>query len=238
MITFSNLGKQGQLGNQMFQIASTIGIAKKNNQFYQFPKWEYQKYFKNKLPLLNASSFTVIREISFTYHPIQVLSGRNYDLHGYFQSEKYFSHCSQYIKEVFALIEQKKPIDRVGIHIRRGDYLKMPNHHPVLPLSYYYRAMDMFKGAKFRIFSDDIIWCQQQDWAGHDIDFSTNNNEIADLQDISLCAHVIMANSSFSWWGAWLNTRPHKQVIAPKQWFGPLMRHDTKDLIPTEWKRI
>jgi len=225
----------------MFQIAATIGVSVKNGQYYQFPPWKYNKYFANKLPGLTTRLLVPIREVSFTYHPVHVFSGRNYDMHGFFQSEKYFSHCAPIIRKAFDFIPEIKTvkhIDKVAVHVRRGDYLAMPNHHIVLPMAYYYKAMVQFKGAKFLIFSDDIPWCKEQNWAGHDVSFSENKDEVQDLYDMSVCTHNIIANSSFSWWGAWLNQRPDRKVIAPKLWFGSQLRHDTKDLIPDTWRRI
>ena len=90
MIVFSRLGKKGNLGNQMFQIASTIGIALKNNQEFSFPKWEYSKYFINKFPEIQKDeNFKIVKEKSFKYNQFRLDNG-NYDIDGWLQSEKYF----------------------------------------------------------------------------------------------------------------------------------------------------
>lgn len=228
----------GGLGNNMFQIAATIGAAKRNGHEYGFKRWRFNHYFANSLPSYNYGNLRQVKEFAFTYHPITVYSG-SYCLNGYYQSEKYFAHCKNEVWNVFQFDEKlcsKHYIDMVAVHVRRGDYLKMPEHHTNLPLSWYYRAMAKFSGARFMIFSDDIEWCKAQDWGGYDVHFSTNTDAGQDLHDMSICSHNIIANSSFSWWAAWLNHRPDRKVVAPAQWFGHKLRHDTKDLIPEGWQ--
>ena len=144
MITFSRLGKKGNLGNQLFQIASTIGIAKFNGHPYAFPYWRYSQFFKNKLPLLDSQiQFKNLNEKGFEYFEYR-LGDNNYDLNGWFQSEKYFD--IGLVKEQFNfkkgltvrlklkyghLLDSK----HILISVRRGDFV---NHPYYFKLTYKY----------------------------------------------------------------------------------------------------
>tara|TARA_R110000822_G_scaffold50816_6_gene132483 strand:+ start:652 stop:2262 length:1611 start_codon:yes stop_codon:yes gene_type:complete len=147
----------------------------------------------------------------------------------------------------------------VSLHIRRGDYTlpKYSSHHPVQTIEYYHEAMSHFSNnVNYLIFSDDIDWAKEN-FSGDNFNFITQKtiqgNDVMDTLDISkggypdyielylmsLCDHNIIANSSFSWWGAWLNENPNKKVIAPKKWFGPAYGNiNDTDIIPNSWIRI
>ncbi len=177
-------------------------------------------------------------------------------LKGYWQSEKYFLPCSglirkelqlkeEYIQNVKSFGHELKNKNSVAVHIRHGDY-KDPVSlaiHGILPLSYYYRAMELLKKkygeVHFYFFSDDIRWVKENidiPEAGF-ISGTISANHFEDLYLMSQCRHQVIANSSFSWWAAWLNDHTGKTVIAPKRWFnkGP---KDTYDLYPEGWIRI
>lgn len=124
----------------------------------------------------------------------------------------------------------------VSIHVRRSDYLQ---HTSLINCSmkYYEQAVvylrEMYNDARFFVFSDDIAWCKQN-FSGADFTFVEGNSNCEDLVLMSSCSHHIIANSTFSWWAAWLNNSPHKKVIAPKKW------HTQKDggnghLLPSDW---
>lgn len=241
MITFSRLGHMGRLGNQIFQIASTIGIATKNSHNYVFPRWKYQYGFETPLPSPQGyvRIFSDIKEPSFSYSDIEIPENGVYDLVGYFQSAKYFEHCESLIKKYFTFCVKFPTKGHTSVHVRRGDYLWQEQNHPVLPMSFYEEAMSHFSGTTFRIFSDDIEWCKKQYWFGEKVLFSPyQKDEVADLSLMASCENHIIANSSFSWWGAYLGQNPDKKIIAPLQWFGHKLPHDTKDLIPKDWIRI
>lgn len=226
MITFSNLGKLGRLGNQLFQIAATFAYAKKNGFEYILPEWKYNQYLANPLPVSShIPNLNKFREAdAFSYSRI---SGDNLDLVGYFQNEKYFSDLKDEIKSLFRpkdeIINSQRssiPFGRLtSIHIRRGDYLKFPNHHPVIDMSYYTKAVNMLRGEtdNYLVFSDDIEWCRQN--FPSDFIFSNESDEFLDLYKMSLCGNHIIANSSFSWWGSYLSEVRGK-VIAPSPWVG------------------
>ena len=125
-----------------------------------------------------------------------------------------------------------------SIHVRRGDYLGLPNHHPACPLEYYEEAMKQMDDSKiFLVFSDDFGWCKEN-FTNSNVIFIEDNKDYIDLFLMTLCQNNIIANSSFSWWGAWLNQNENKKVIAPNKWFGKAIQHNTKDLIPPTWKTI
>jgi len=179
-------------------------------------------------------------------------------LEGYWGSEKYFKDIENIIRKEFTLkdkpdaINQKmisriKNCDSVSIHIRRGDYIfdeKTNKYHGVCNLDYYLKAIALVakkvKKPYFFIFSDDIRWAKQNlhlkfpcVYVNHNI----GKKDYEDLRLMSNCCHNIIANSSFSWWGAWLNKNKDKIVIAPKKWFTD-KSINTKDLIPKQWLKI
>jgi hypothetical protein len=177
-------------------------------------------------------------------------------LQGYFQSERYFQPIKDVIRQeltfrnpmpanVQELAAQMRREASVSVHIRRGDYknaetLRM---HGMLPLSYYDEAVKGLQNdlpsPHFYIFTDDSRWVKENlDLPGATlVSGPVTHTHFEDLYLMQQCRHNIIANSSFSWWGAWLNDSPEKKVIAPKNWFneGP---KDTQDLIPASWKQI
>ena len=126
-----------------------------------------------------------------------------------------------------------------SIHVRRGDYIGN-GLHEVCHLEYYLEAVEEMKSRteidKFIVFSDDIAWCKEN-FIGENFLFIENNSNIEDLYLQTQCTNNIICNSSFSWWGAWLNANPNKVVIAPECWYGDLSK-DTKDLLPEKWIKL
>ena len=145
----------------------------------------------------------------------------------------------QYKQEIIAT-------ESVSLHVRHGDYVTNADtnsFHGVCSLDYYKNAVSKIKQEMplpFFIFSDDIIWAKENlDFIGN-MTFIEYNGATPDHEEMylmSLCQHNIIANSSFSWWGAWLNQNPNKIIIAPQNWFNDVSL-DTKDLIPNEWIRL
>lgn len=168
-------------------------------------------------------------------------------LAGFFQSEKYFKHIEDEIRADFSFKDEimepcKEMIASVGeaisLHIRRTDYLQNPNH-TALDISYYEEALHKFNtDLPVIIFSDDPEWCKEQNvFSDERFMVSESEDHYVDLCLMSLCKHHIIANSSFSWWGAWLSGSDN--VIAPIKWFGESNQDkDTKDLIPERWAKI
>ena len=180
-------------------------------------------------------------------------------LSGYWQSEKYFQLISEEVKSIFSLeIPQsdsnfswvqlmQTQAQAVAIHVRRGDMVKNPEVakiHGSCNLDYYQRAMSYVESKveqpTYFVFSDDIAWCKEHLNSKFPIYFVSGNEGDRAYWDIQLmryCKHNIIANSSFSWWGAWLNNTPNKIVVSPINWFNH-SDSDTKDLIPNNWIRI
>ena len=260
MLANNLLCNLGRLGNQMFQYASLRGLAAKHGYEYCLPP----KQFLGTLdPNCAVSDCTIFDCFEIPEAPRMILQAQtleescfeldehlwnscpdNVTLLGYFQTEKYFKHIEQDIRDAFTF----KPYittpcrnyylntfstDIISLHIRRGDYLKY-THHPVLALDYYHRALKELPDLPVLVFSDDPEWCKNQELFGSDrFNISQSNNTSVDLYLQSVCNYHIIANSSFSWWGAWL--AKSKKVIAPKNWFGPPLTHNTKDLYLEDW---
>lgn len=151
----------------------------------------------------------------------------------YVQDPKYFDRYRTYIRGMYG--DDITPIDQVAIHVRRGDYVGNSFYVDLMKDGYYERAMAEFPDEDFLVFSDDIAWCKKQSiFQGRRFSFSEGNDEITDLNLMAGCKGIIMANSSYSWWGAYLGD-PKKKVIAPKEWYADGIER-TK-LLP-EWKRV
>ncbi len=197
-------------------------------------------------------------ERCFQFSPEELTMSDATYLDGFWQSERYFMDVEPHIRQEFTLrhlpcedsrklADFIESVEAVSLHVRRGDYITNPstaNYHGTCSLEYYRQAVDMIAGylanPYFFIFSDDQSWVQSELHLSHPHSFVANNGPAHahdDLWLMSLCNHNIIANSSFSWWGAWLNQYDKKIVIAPRNWFrNPDI--DTSDLIPANWIRI
>lgn len=253
----------GRLGNQLFQIAAALAHAKKMGTKAQFPTWEYNKYFINGIDDKLDTTFDCIFDgqmhepyFGFDFHYNPIPEKDNLILHGFFQSEKYFKDHKQEIINAFKPKNEFLQVVReagkdwinlqntIAIHVRRGDYVTLQEAHPDLSQNYYYegafcemvsKLIKTTKGLRhWIIFSDDIEWCKNR--FGHlSMDYSEGNSDIVDLFIMAQCKHHIIANSSFSWWAAWLSKNMFGNetgiTIAPNTWFGPALAHyNTQDL--------
>ena len=238
----------GRIGNNIFQISSVMGMAIANKLECGFEKWRYAHHFKNQLPELKRQTYYKVYEKNFHYNQYDI-PDYNYELCGFFQSWKYFAHCEDVIRKQFEFSDAVKSkvkekygkIDKktVAVHIRRGDYVKLADYHFNLPVDYYKKAMDEFDAHQFFVFSDEPAWCKAQDFGRQNITFIEGNDEGMDMCLMSQCSNFIIANSSFSWWGAWLSKSKNKKVIAPLKWFAKAkMNKQTHDLIPEAWKKM
>ncbi len=198
----------------------------------------------------------IIVEKHFHYDPNFWESPVNGYLRGYWQSYRYFDSFSEHIRKDFTF---KLPMDTknqtlsefistassISLHIRRGDYVSDANintFHGTASLDYYYKAVEYIsqscKNPAIFIFSDDMKWVKENLTLPYPTTYIDHNTmAFEDMRLMSLCKHNIIANSSFSWWGAWLNNNPEKIVIAPKRWFNQTSI-DTSDLIPDNWIRM
>jgi len=239
----------GRMGNYLFQVASTIGYARKHGISFTVPTTTkdathnpiYLQHLANsswnpRLPevrvLENGHGY---QEIPFK----PSWANRNIVLDGYWQTEKYFSSIRQTILDLFHYPWRPEP-GIVSVHVRRGDYLRLTKKHPPVPKEWYEACMKRFPGRRFKFFSDDIAWCRAEFGNRTDCSFSNNTREEADLIDMSCCEHHISSASTFSWWGAWLNQNPNKQVLIPQRWFSELEERklNTGDIVPPTWERV
>jgi len=260
MIGFNALGQMGRLGNQMFQFAALKGIARNRGFEYCIPptqnknEWtDHQLFNPFKLSSTNQlnvqfidDSRPTVMEGTFSFNEKFFNECPDWvSIQGYFQTEKYFKHIRGELLKDFEFRDEilepcKQMISQldtspISLHIRRTDYLTNPNH-TALGLSYYKDALKQFGNRLVLVFSDDPEWCKQQDLFFDDrFLIAEKNTNYIDLCLMTLCSGHIIANSSFSWWGAWL--ADSTQVVAPSGWFkGSDNEHlDTKDIIPETW---
>ena len=218
----------------------------------------HQRGFAGKLRdrLLPMAWRKVYREPHFHFHPRIFKTSSNIYLKGYWQSEKYFSPVASQIREelvmkpsfyekVAELGKTMSSQPSVSVHVRRGDYTnpEVLRVHGILSPEYYRTAMQSFSdqdpNTVFYFFTDDFQWVKDNLPAENAVLVSgvQSQTHFEDFWLMSQCRHNIIANSSFSWWAAWLNNNPGKQVIAPLQWFNE-KKADTKDLIPAGWRRV
>jgi len=262
----------GQLGNNMFQIAAAIGYARKygyewaadygkglsdpyskiHDCFPNLPKHEQHGVRFHEHLNEHCHVHGVHKNIChFDYHPIPNL-GPNVTFTGFFQSWKYFEGQDDEIKKVFALPHVAGYEDYVSIHIRLGDYKQHSGSFP--PVTEHYLLLAMMEierekpNSKYMVFSDGIEECMyifgsnfSKDWNDR-IYYSEGRSTLEDLTLMASCGHHIIANSTYSWWGAYLGHNPDKIVISPsaQTWFGPTsgVKKPVVDLIFPNWIQI
>jgi hypothetical protein len=216
----------------------------------------YQGRFLRRIPFLPRPWQHAI-EPHFQYNPNFIHLPNNAYLDGYWQSYLYFEKIAFLIRSELQplqspgvknqeLLEAMARSNSVALHIRRGDYVsnaKAAIHHGVCSLDYYRAAIfniaENVSSPHFYIFSDDLRWAKTNleiDFPVNYIGHNVGDQAFQDLRLISHCKHQIIANSSFSWWGAWLNPNPEKVVIGPKKWF--LVNKESSTLFPPEWHMI
>lgn len=212
----------------------------------------------------------VIKEKGFEYKPINIyeLVQKDVMIYGYFQSYKYFQEHFGTICRIIGIKKMKDELltklnlneeyfnNTISLHFRLGDYKKIPDFHPIMTYEYYERSINYIKqhtdiNNKFNI----LYFCEDDDLQEvlitinelknkfYDYSFVRADNSLADWEQMLLmssCHHNIIANSSFSWWGAYFNSWPisDKIVCYPSVWFGTASKNNTKDLCPPEWVKI
>jgi hypothetical protein len=191
---------------------------------------DIKEEFNNKERFLVNDDFS---QLNFNYN-----KDHAYYFDGYWQNENYFK---EYKNEILSKINSKIISDldfndSCSIHVRRGDYLNLQHIHPIQTLEYYKKAIDVIKPKGFiYVFSDDIEWCKEN-FKFKKMIFMENNSNIDDLKLMSLCHDNIIANSSFSWMGAWLNKNTDKKVVCPKKWFANGQKES--HIRPKEWIQV
>ena len=210
--------------------------------------------------------FPIYREPSFDYHPIPVSNREDITLYGYFQSAKYFANEQAEIFDAIRLSEQKQVIrseyptyvtnnyDTISMHFRLDDYKDIQDRHPIMPYEYYRNALVHMIGSvqceqpiKVLCFyqeGDSVEVGETIERLSREFDFIVFQHIDHSIEDwkqlllMSCCKHNIIANSTFSWWGAYFNENSDKIVCYPRTWFGPTLKHNIKDLFPDTWRQI
>ena len=244
----------GRLGNCLFEIAAGASLAKRMNvpfkalTCYSIDMPEYVKPFRQSI--LRNIDFSdiypknqkIYQEPDSAYLPLP--EEKDLLLKGYFQSEKYFD--KELVRELFSIDTEMATYlhnkyghvlarNPVSIQVRRGDYFKYQHVYPICQMSYYKKAMSNFPpDTVFFVVSDDIDWCRKH-FRGNNFFFSDAESPVVDLYLQSFCRYNIISNSSFGWWGAWLNPDTEKKVIYPTPWFTSASKLNAKDLCPVTW---
>lgn len=286
MVVTSNI--MGGLGNQLFQIFTTISYAITNNQKFCFENIKHipqansgdtkrHTYYDTFLLKLQEylvdetkinDNFIKINENGFRYKQLQNIdSNSNVMLCGYFQSPMYFESNYSYIYNLLDIEKQQESLKQkinlssqinwnqtISLHFRLGDYKYKQMCHNLLPIQYYSNAINFMLDK----LSSEITWtilyfCENEDIEQvsgtikelekifPNLIFTRANGDLEDWEQLllmSLSAHNIIANSSYSWWGAYFNNNPDKIVCYPSVWFGPWIREDVRDMFPNSWNKI
>jgi hypothetical protein len=280
----------GGLGNQLFQIFTTISYALKTNNEYKFLNIKtlggegttlrytfWDTFLKNLQPTLTNEfpDLVFLKQENFEYKeiPFSLIKNRNVCIHGYFQSYKYIEEKFDIIYQLLGIEERKKEVflkldadykkdfhNAISMHFRLGDYKKYAYFHPILPPSYYEKSIqNILENNKGIDIKNVFYFCEEEDLETVEqtilycknhfpqLNFIKIPNDFQDWEQMlimSECKHHIIANSSFSWWGAYLGyqilnqDKPNKLVCYPSLWFVPTAKENTKDLYPKDWIKI
>lgn len=274
----------GGLGNQLFQIFTTVHYAIKHRMQFKFHNVEHlgggpnttlrHTYWKSLLDRFKPfllyelpENMVTLRERGFEFNEIIIEPHKGDDiiLFGYFQSYKYFEKSFPMICKILNLVSKKdEACEFAGLscdfyqttsslHFRMGDYKKLTDFHPIMSIQYYEKAIRYIMNCDESI-SNILFFCEDDDYEDvmekvnelkqkfPTLNFLRGKHTLDDWQQMlimSLCKHNIIANSSFSWWGAYFNENPEKIVCYPSLWFGEkAVGKNTKDLFPSSWKKI
>lgn len=210
---------------------------------------EYRTFLDlNEKPL---KTNTTLRLFNYPFHYTNFIPKENsFIMDGYFQSEKYFQDIREELlnmfkpnKETEEIIYQKYghllKTKTVSLHFRRGDYVNLKNLYNLLNKDYYIKALEVVGNYEnCLVFSDDLAWCRKN-LSFKNMTFVDNEKDYIEMFLMSKCQFNIISNSSFSWWGAWLNQSGESRVIAPDRWFEKGYSNlNERDIIPENWRRI
>jgi len=260
---------KGGLGNILFQTAFIENASKKSGYKTFYPNIvNHLEYLNNEnahnANLNHAKDYLKIFkkfnwridhfgncnkaiQMPFKHVLVNIVDETLYD--GFFQSEKYFDNRKHILKlfepSDFVLDKLSDFSDILegavcSIHVRRGDYLKFPEIHHPQTIEYYNSAMEAIGEVdRYLVFSDDMYWCRRN-FKGDKFIFVDLQLDYIELFLQSKCTHNIISNSSFSWWGAWLNKNKDKKVVGPKNWFGSthMLSKQTDDILPKSWIKL
>lgn len=275
---------RGGLGNQLFQIFTTIAYAIQQSQPFFFLnnyqlgngengstiRYTYWDTFLDNLNIFlknenQIGNTLTIREHSFNYEKLpQNYLKKDIMLYGYFQSHLYFDECKDMIFKLIKLNSKKSSIkyacnndfkNTISLHFRLGDYKRYPDVYPILQTSYYYNALQhlLYETTNLTCITNVLYFCEDGDLNEvteiinelksfyPDLVFERAEPLLLDWEQLllmSLCKYNVIANSTFSWWGAYLNDNIGKKICYPSVWFGPKAGHNTTDLFPKDWNKV
>jgi hypothetical protein len=260
MISCTTIGTNGRLGNQMFQFAALLGAAKATGKEIHFSPGRLYEAFKmtgivnkpspNPLYIYREKNFSFCKEINNIPDDTEIF--------GYFQSSKYWNHIENEIINAFDFKDENiSSIDpslvnsareSTSLHIRRTDYLTSNGFHPIIGIDYIINSLDVISSKLEKKYLNIFVFTDDPDGIKDILDKIISlghkpiiiskilNNDIQELYLMTQCNSAIIANSSFSWWGAYLGPQKRKQiVIAPNKWFGQLGPQDTQDIYCKDW---
>jgi len=252
-------GNNGHLGNQMFQLASLRGIANKKGLNWNIPP---VKMFGTINEIrssiddcfeLNLSDENIgynpfvptIQETTTAYDESFINSvSDGTSIYGYFQTERYFTDIENSIREMYSfkdgVVSAAEDIDVpenfCSLHVRRTDYVEKSLYHTNLTKKYYSKALDIIGPENVVVFSDDPEWCREH--SVYKEFLVVSSNPYVEMYLMTKASSHIIANSTFSWWGAWLS-KSGGTVVYPSNWYGVANSHlDTNDICPEDWIRI
>ncbi len=240
----------GYLMDQIFQTNAVVADANTLRKVGEFQKGILYR-IKRKLGISNSKIWEETEDIRFQFHDANIFNDAHQYLDGYWQSVQYPQSLGN-TKDLFRFPDftDEKNLEMqalmqssnaVSIHVRRGDYVNHPKYKDICNAEYYARALDylnaQFSDLRFFVFSNDIPWCQEnlpiRDAVY--VNYNSGKDSFKDMQLMSLCKHHIIANSSFSWWGAYLS-QEKGVTIAPQRWKNNM--EGTRDLIPKDWIQV
>ena len=269
----------GGLGNQLFQIFTTISYAIKSKHKFYFLDSEISPSITKRYTFWNSLLYKlkpflvegmvenskIVKQADFTFNEIQIseFTDNNICLNGYFQSYKYFQSHYETICKMLDIDKQKTKIlqlsnldnDTISLHFRLGDYKALQGCYPIMTYEYYKKAISYIQDKDAAVVRSVFFFCEEEDIDTvmvtinllindfPNLFFIRASNALTDWEQMLLmsgCKHNVIANSSFSWWGAYFNSNPNKIVCYPATWFGPTIPESTKtyDLCPTEWNKV
>lgn len=245
----------GGLANILFQVSACINYSLKHGMNYVIPttttniRWKHYRFENIKYGDVDTIGFFHHQhpDIRYNERPYdirfhEIPYHENVLLEGHFLSHKYFQEHEEKILSLFNFKWKYRPAT-MAVHTRVGDYKNMPKHLPVLPLSYYQRAIELAFDKtginEILVFGDDtehnIKYFTEENFPYlQKINFSVDNNEIEDLEAMSGCPVIVTSNSTYSLWATYVNRHRYKMTICPKQWYGPAYGEVNKtDMYPT-----
>lgn len=243
----------GGIGNRLFQLFAAFAYSIRNKCPFKISKTD-AKYWSQLFSRLNLpidhSKYTEYYEPDYKFKFLPWFN-KDVKLHGYFQSERYFKNEYQKIIDLIGLRWEQDRIKKkyqhlldgwpASLHVRRGDYRKYSDCHPLLPDSYYEATMQQIDGKVLCFCEEDIqplIDNLSNKYANKFIKIDDSISDWEQLLLMSCCRDNIIANSTFSWWAAYFNENTNKKVLYPSLWFGPALNHDTSTLFPKNWQKI